>query len=146
MSARAIETLFDEKNEPLFKMADLGKYLDTRNIKNNLKDFPSYYTCIRSKISNGCLTSTPPAMLWGEGIKKFLKISQLHLIQSKKLKAVALVKWLTSVEKILEQHRQAIEEKDSTCLIQNDLKSCDNQIQAIQYEKVELQSEIRAKD
>ena len=31
--AGAIETLFDEQNQPLFKMADLGKYLGIRNIR-----------------------------------------------------------------------------------------------------------------
>ena len=44
---RAIEMLFDEKNKPLFKMADLGKYLGIEKIINNFKDFPSHYPCIR---------------------------------------------------------------------------------------------------
>ena len=36
-------------------------------------------------------------------------------VRSKKLKAVALVKWLTKtgIEKIKEEHQQAIEEKDN---------------------------------
>ena len=40
----AIETLFDEQNQPLFKRADLGKYLGIENIKHNFKEFPSHYT------------------------------------------------------------------------------------------------------
>ena len=31
--AGAIETLFDEQNQPLFKRADLGKHLGIENIK-----------------------------------------------------------------------------------------------------------------
>ena len=41
--AGAIETLFDEQNQPLFKRADLGKYLGIEDVKNNFKDFPSHY-------------------------------------------------------------------------------------------------------
>ena len=42
--AGAIETLFDEQNQPLFKRADLGKYLGIGNIRRNFKDFPSHNT------------------------------------------------------------------------------------------------------
>ena len=46
-----------------------------------------------------------------------------------------------------EDHQQAIEEKDAAlALITDDLQGCDNQIQAIQYQNVGLQGEIRAKD
>ena len=37
--AGEIETLFDEQNQPLFKRADLGKYLGMRNIWDNFKEF-----------------------------------------------------------------------------------------------------------
>ena len=43
----AIEMLFDEHNQPLFKRADLGKYLSIENIKNKFKDFPLHYTRLR---------------------------------------------------------------------------------------------------
>ena len=39
--AGAIETLFDEQNQPLIKRADLGKYLGIEDIKHNFKDLPS---------------------------------------------------------------------------------------------------------
>ena len=39
--ARAIETLFHAQNQPLFKRADLGKYLGIRNIRDNFKEFSS---------------------------------------------------------------------------------------------------------
>ena len=54
--AGAIETLFDEQKQPLFKRANLGKYLGIEKIKDNFKDFPSHYTCARSKIEGACLT------------------------------------------------------------------------------------------
>ena len=38
--AGAIETLFDEQIQPLFKRADLGTYLGLEDIKHNFKDFP----------------------------------------------------------------------------------------------------------
>ena len=52
-------------------------------------------------------------------------------VRSKKLKAVALVKWLTKkgIEKIKEEHQQAIEEKD-------------NQIQTHQQKILRLNEEI----
>ena len=41
-----------------------------------------------------------------------------------------------------EDHRQTIEEKDAAlALIHDDLRDCDNQIQAIQYENVALQAQ-----
>ena len=47
--AGAIETLFDEQNQVLFRRADLGKYLGIEDIKHNFKDFPSHY--IRSRLN-----------------------------------------------------------------------------------------------
>ena len=56
------------------------------------------------------------------------------VVRSRKPKAVALVKWLTKkgVEKLQEDHQKAIEERDP-------------RIQAIEYENVGLQGEIRTK-
>ena len=61
-------------------------------------------------------------------------------VRSKKPKAVALVKWLTKkgMEKIQEEHQQAIEEKDATIALLNDDRNRE-------YENVGLQGEIRAK-
>lgn len=39
---RAIETLFDEQNQPLFTWADFGRYL-IRNIRGNFRDLDRYY-------------------------------------------------------------------------------------------------------
>ena len=41
-----------------------------------------------------------------------------------------------------EEHQQAIEEKDSAiALLNDDLRNCDNQVQAIQYENMALQAQ-----
>ena len=41
-----------------------------------------------------------------------------------------------------EEHQQAIEEKDSAiALLNGDLRNCDNQVQAIQYENMALQAQ-----
>ena len=57
------------------------------------------------------------------------------VVRSRKPKAVALVKWLTKkgVKKLQEDRQKAIEEWDT-------------RIQAIEYENVGLQGEIRGKD
>ena len=55
--AGVIETLFDEQNQPLFKRADLGRYLGIRNIGDNFKDFPSHYTRPRSEMEAEGLTA-----------------------------------------------------------------------------------------
>ena len=46
----AIETLFDDENQPLFKRSDLGKYLGIRNIRENFREFLSHRACSRSEI------------------------------------------------------------------------------------------------
>ena len=43
LPAGAIETLFNEQNQRLFKRADLGKYLGIEDIRHNFRDFPSHY-------------------------------------------------------------------------------------------------------
>ena len=55
--AGAIETFFDEQKQPLFKRAELGKYLGIENIKHDFKDFPLHYTLARSDIEGRDLTA-----------------------------------------------------------------------------------------
>ena len=47
--AGAIETVFDNQSQPLFKRSDLGKYLGIRNIRNNFKEFSLHHARPRSK-------------------------------------------------------------------------------------------------
>ena len=112
--AGAIETLFDDQDQPLFKRADLGKYLGIQDIRHNFKDFASHYTSSRSDLEAGGETSSLRKTKKTYDIFINLDGSIEMAVRSKKLKAVALVKWLTKkgIEKIKEEHQQAIEEKD----------------------------------
>ena len=100
--AGAIETLFDEQNQPLFKRADLGKYLGIRTKGDNFKDFPSHYTRHRSEIEAAGLTAPLGRTKNLHDIFINLDGSIEMAVRSKKPKAVALVKWLTKkgIEKI----------------------------------------------
>ena len=147
----AIETLFDEQNQPLFKRADLGKYLGIESIKNNFKDFPSHYTRHRLEMEAGSQTSPLGRTKNPHDIFINLDGSIEMAVQSKKPKAAALVKWLSKkgVEKIPEEHQkaitdcdnqiqahqQAIEEKDATISFLND------DLKNREYENVALQAQ-----
>ena len=103
--AGAIETLFDDQNQPLFKRGDLGKYLGIEDIRHNFKDFPSHYTRPRSEAGGWApslgRTTNPHDIFIG-------MYSSIEMaLRSKKPKAVALVKWLTKkgIEKIQEKHQ-----------------------------------------
>ena len=136
--AGAIETLFDYQNPSLFKRADLGKYLGIEDIKHNFKDFPSHYTHPRLDIEAVGHTPSLGKIKNPHDIFISLDGSVKMAVRSKKPKAVALVKWLTkkAVEKIQEEHRQAIEEKDAT------IAHRDNQIKALEFRNEEHQQKI----
>ena len=48
--AGAIEMLFNDQNQHLFKRADLGKYLGIENVRNNFKEFLSHHAHLMSEI------------------------------------------------------------------------------------------------
>ena len=56
--AEAIETLFNEQNQPLFQRADLVKYLDMRNIRDNFQELSSHHAHPRSEIEGVGHTDT----------------------------------------------------------------------------------------
>ena len=109
VAAGAIETLFDGENKPWFKRADLGRYLgiiDIRHMFKGIKTMP------RLEIMGGVQN---PSL----GKRKNLHDAFVNLdsaleiaVRSRKLKAVALVKWLykKGVEKIQDEHQRAITE------------------------------------
>ena len=113
--AGAIETIFDYQNQPLLKRADLGRYLGIRNIRDNFKDFPSPYTCLRSEIESVVSYSTLWRIKNPHDIFINLDGSIEMALRSKKSKAVVLVKWLSKkgVEKIQEDYQQAITGRDN---------------------------------
>ena len=113
--AGAIEMLFDEQNQPLFKRADLGKYLGIRNIRDNFKEFSLHHTRPRSEIEGAGVTNTLGRAKNLHDICINLDSAIEIAVRSKKPKAVTLVKWLTKkgVEKIQEEHKQAITDRDN---------------------------------
>ena len=56
--AGAIEMLFNDQNQPLFKRADIGKYLGIEDIRHNFRDFPSHYNRLRLDLEGGDLPPT----------------------------------------------------------------------------------------
>ena len=102
--AGAIETLFDEQNQPLFKRADLGKYLGIRNIRDNFKEFSSHHAHPRSEIEGVGMTDTLGRAKNHHDIFINFDSAIDIAVRPKKITAVALVKWLTKkgVEKIQE--------------------------------------------
>ena len=126
--AGAIETLFDEQSQPLFKRADLGKYLGIRNIRDNFKDFPLHHAHPRSAIEGVGLYNTLGRVKNPHDIFINLDSAIEIAVRSKKPRAVALVKWLTKKgeEKIQEEHQQAITGRN-------------NQIQAFEFRNEEHQ-------
>ena len=130
-----LELFSMNKISPLFKRAVLRKYLGIENIKNNFKDFPSHFTHLRSDIERDGQVSPLGRTKSPHDIFINLDGSVEIALRSKKPKAVAVVKWLSKkgVEKIQEEHQQAIEEKD-------------NQIQALEHKNEKHQQCIEEKD
>ena len=131
--AGAIEMLFDDQNQPLFKRADLGKYLGIRNTRDNFKDFPSHYTRLRSEIEGVGSTNSLGRTKNPHDIFINLDGSIEIAAQSKKCKTVTLIKWLTKkgIEKI-QEHQQAITDHD-------------NQIQALDFRNEKHQRLLKKK-
>ena len=105
-----------------------------------MRDFSSRYTRPRLDLKGVSLTPSFGGTKNPHDIFINLNGSIKIAVRSKKPKAVALVKWLTKkgMEKIQEEHQQAIEEKDETIALLNDDRNSE-------YENVGLQGEIRAK-
>ena len=69
-------------------------------------------------------------------------------MRSRKPKAVELVKWLTrkGVERVVEEHQKAIDEKDmQMALLDDDLAGSQDLVRQLEYTNTEFQGEIRAK-
>ena len=120
--AGAIEPLFDELNQPLFKRVDFGKYLDIKNIRDNFKEFSLHHAHPRSEIEDSGVTEIFGRAKNSHDIFINLYSATETAVRSKKVKAIALVKWFTKkgVEKIQEHYQQAIIGRD-------------NQIQALEF-------------
>ena len=115
--AGAIETFFDDQNQPLFKRADLGKYLGIEDIKPNFKDFPLYYTHPRLDLQVGRFTPSVGRTKNPHNIFISPDGSMEMDVRSKKPKAAALVKWLT--KKGVKKYRKNINKPSQTVTIKS---------------------------
>ena len=113
--AGAIETVFDNQSQPLFKRSDLGKYLGIRNIRDNFQEFSSHHARPRSKTEGVGVTYPFGRTKNCHDIFINLDSAIEIAVRSKKPKAVALVKWLTKkgIEKIQKEHQQVITGRDN---------------------------------
>ena len=131
--AGAIETLFDDENQPLFRRSELGKYLGIRNIRENFREFLSHHARPRSEIEGVGVTYPLGQTKNSHDIFINLDSAIEIAVRSKKPKAVALVKWLTKkgIEKIQKEHQH-----------QQAITGCDNQIQALELTNEKHQQKI----
>ena len=144
-----IEVLFDDQNQPWFKRADLGRYLGIVKVRDSLSNFPAQFTRPRNEIDGAGATGTlskdqnlHDVFVSSEGA---LEITH----RSRKPKAVELIKWLAKkgVEKVLDDNKKAIEEKDvSIALLNDDLTEAHEHGRQLEHDNIGLQGEIRAKD
>ena len=96
--AGAIETVFDDQNQPWFKRADLGRYLGIVKVKNSTH-IPSHFMCKRQDIKG--VWPTVPLGKRKNPHDVFVNLDGAIYIatNSKKEKATALILWL--VKKVL---------------------------------------------
>ena len=130
-NAGAIEMLFDNRNQPLFKRSDLGKCLGIRHIRDNFKEFSLHHDRSKSEIEGVGTTDSLGRIKNSHDIFINLDSAIEIVVRSKKPKAVVLVKWLTKkgIEKIQEEDQQAI-------------TGCDSQIQVLEFKNEKHQQNI----
>ena len=129
--AGAIQTLFDDQNQTLFKRSDLGKYLGIRNIRDNFNKVSLHHARARSEIEGVDVTNPVRRTKYSHDIFINLESAIEIAVRSKKPKAVALVKCLIKkgIEKIHEEHQQAT-------------TGCDNQTKALESTNEKHQQKI----
>ena len=139
--AGAIETLFDDQNQPWFKSADLGRYLGIVKVKNPMH-IPSPFMCKRQDIEGECCTV--PLGKRKNPHDAFVNLDDAIYIatNTKKEKAAALISWLVKkgVEKLQEEHQIQIEQKDAViALLNDDLEDVGKQNRELQNKVERLQ-------
>ena len=110
-----IETLFNEQNQPLFKRAELGKYLGIINIRDNFNELSSHHASPQSEIEGISVTDTLGKAKNPHDIFINLDSAIEIAVRYKKPKAVALVKWLT--KRCVEKYRKNIKKPSQAVAI-----------------------------
>ena len=140
-----IEVLCDEKNQPWFKRAHVGSYLELAHINTSLKGLDSSEIRFRSQFKptyrNTVGWSGPKHQQNKTDV--FLSVyGVMHVIvNSHKPKGKELRKWLLldiiprGFNKMIEEKQEAIDAE------REKVRERDNRIQAIQYDNVALQAQ-----
>ena len=137
-----IEVLIDCDNQPWFKRAHVGAFLGLEDIRTSVRNLEGDEFCTRKQL--GARHNTP-GNFKGQDHDVFLSVyGVMHvIINSRKERGKELKEFILKdiiprglnekIKQLQEDHQLAITDRD-------------NKIQAIQYENVGLQGEIRAKD
>ena len=146
--AGAIEVLTDATGAPHFKRADLGRFLGIVVVARNNNNI---VTKSRSELSRPGYVSNVPLLQGQNDHDVFIDLEGALeiVVRSRKPKAVELTKWLTrkGVEKVVEGHQKAIDEKDmQIALLDDDLTESQEHARQLEFSNTGLQGEIRAKD
>lgn len=139
--AGAIEVLTDA-GQPHFKRADLGRFLGVVDIKGTYRDVK---TTPRQLLRGGVLDAPLPKGKNFSDAFVDLQGALEIVVRSKKPKAIELAKWLArkGAEKVAEEHRKAIEEKDSQlALLNDDLTDAQRDVVILEQDNLELQAEV----
>ena len=144
-----IEVIVDENGNPWFKRAHVGKFLNLEDIRTSTRDLASEDQNTRTSLA---ARHTMPGQFKGQDHNNFLSVYGVMyaIINSRKERGKELKEWILKdiiprglkdkMIEMKEEHRQAIEEKEAALALLND------ELQAIQFENVGLQGEIKAKD
>ena len=146
--AGAIEVLNDATGAPHFKRADLGRFLGIVVVARNNNNIA---TKSRSELSRPGYVSNVPLLQGQNDHDAFVDLEAALeiVVRSRKPKAVGLTKWLTrkGVEKVVEGHQKAIDEKDmQIALLDDDLTESQDLVRQLEFSNTGMQGEIRAKD
>ena len=132
--------LMVKKKQPLFKRADLGRYLDIARIKDMFKDVKNISR--QNLLIRGAVLNSPSQRQNDHDAFVDLDGALEIVVRSRKPKAIELVKWLTrkGVEKV-------VEEKDTQlALLNDDFIESQERVRQLEFNNTGMQGEIRAKD
>ena len=136
----------DSDSKPYFKRADLGRYLGIVDIRATYRDVKTTSrNLLIPHASDACLSKDKNDQDAFVDLEGALEI----VVRSGKPKAVELTKWLTlkGVEKVVEEHQKAIDEKDmQIALLDDDLTESQDLVKQLEFSNTGMQGEIRAKD
>lgn len=150
----AIEVKIDSDNKPWIHRAQYGRFLKLSDVHKSIPIYMEREQRTRSDLEEGWYP-IPPLGRSKNPHDMFIssKLALYIAMRSDKNEAENARKWLLDdiiprgLKNKIKEQRQIIEDCDTRLVLLNDnLAQRDNRIQAIQYENVGLQGEIRAKD